>query len=265
MNEFNLFDRLLISAALKVIATIVLGSLCGCAQRTDGATVGSLDTAIAIVQEVDQSMTRPELPDCLAEKETVSTQAAPLQRVVVYAPAWCSGCGPKVAALQKALGERFAFELHDDARTFPAWTATVGGVYPLIEWRVDKSTTVKTWFYINDYSTPEDFERRYLKTATPAAAGGRDTTGGMPARRSYPMRSSAHWSIAGDWNPSRSEVLNHLLHGDKHQGRHSRRELEKMNREQLLALHDADHEGRRYAAAAPHRGTSCPTCPGGRQ
>lgn len=50
----------------------------------------------------------------------------------------------------------------------------------------------------------------------------------------------SHWSVMGDWTPSREKTLNHLVstHGFQ------RNRIDKLNLGQLLTLHDLVHTGR---------------------
>lgn len=65
----------------------------------------------------------------------------------------------------------------------------------------------------------------------------------------------SHWSVEGDWSPSRQKAINHLVNVHGYQ----RDRVESLNIGQLLTLHDAAHEGRKVAA----KSNSCPTgnCP----
>jgi hypothetical protein len=76
----------------------------------------------------------------------------------VYAPSWCSGCSAKVTVLERAY-PAIEFRVHDQARQFPEKVANVGGVYPVLWW----SAAGREW-YINDYTTPADFHKRWEKT-----------------------------------------------------------------------------------------------------
>lgn len=55
-------------------------------------------------------------------------------------------------------------------------------------------------------------------------------------------KSSSHWSIEGDWNPSRNKVISHLLNSSNHSGKYSLSYLNSLTLEQLKTLHDSDHE-----------------------
>ena len=66
----------------------------------------------------------------------------------------------------------------------------------------------------------------------------------------------SHWSVEGDWSPSRQKTINHLVsvHG------YERGRVEGLNLGQLLTLHDYAHEGRSVRQASQNCPTgSCPT------
>lgn len=77
-----------------------------------------------------------------------------------------------------------------------------------------------------------------------------------PAVKTYqPVR--MQWNIEGDWSPTESQTRNHLEsdHGINTAG---------MSHQQMLAAHDAVHNGRQYAIKSrPVQVSSCPggTCP----
>lgn len=62
-----------------------------------------------------------------------------------------------------------------------------------------------------------------------------------PDRSQVGARSVAHWSINGDFTPSRSVLLSHLMHDGIHRGQHDKSMLESLTTEQLRGLHDRDH------------------------
>lgn len=57
----------------------------------------------------------------------------------------------------------------------------------------------------------------------------------------YPVR-GGHWSVNGDWTPSKAELIRHLMADGMHRGKFSQQYLESLSREELLSLHDDDHE-----------------------
>lgn len=61
-------------------------------------------------------------------------------------------------------------------------------------------------------------------------------------RAGYPVR-GGHWSIGSQWNASRSTVMAHLQDG-VHAGKWDPAWLATLSRDELLSLHDDDHEGR---------------------
>lgn len=62
-----------------------------------------------------------------------------------------------------------------------------------------------------------------------------------PDRTDIGSRSVAHWSINGDFTPSRSVLLSHLSNDGIHRGRHDPTWLASLTTEQLRWLHDRDH------------------------
>lgn len=61
----------------------------------------------------------------------------------------------------------------------------------------------------------------------------------QPQRSGYPVRGS-HWSYPGN---SRADIIAHLQSGE-HRGKFNRAWLESLSYQQLLSLHDDDHEHR---------------------
>ena len=52
-----------------------------------------------------------------------------------------------------------------------------------------------------------------------------------------------HWSILGDHNPTREEVIRHLMSHGNHSGKFSESWLRAQSTQALRTLHDHDHEG----------------------
>lgn len=69
------------------------------------------------------------------------------------------------------------------------------------------------------------------------------------AARTVSRIAGPRWNVNGDWNPSIEEVQNHLraAHGI---------DPGNLNFEDLLALHDNDHNRRGYAAGHSHKKAS---------
>lgn len=57
----------------------------------------------------------------------------------------------------------------------------------------------------------------------------------------YPIRGN-YWSVGSSWNPSRSQVIYHLLYGGQHSGKFSKSYLDKLSWNELQSLHSDDHE-----------------------
>lgn len=89
---------------------------------------------------------------------TAPAPSAPIATVIdVYAPSWCSGCPAKVAAIRQIPG--MTVRVHSVSQQYPAWTASVGGVYPIVAWH--DGTRIR---YVNDFSTAENLQQRYAAT-----------------------------------------------------------------------------------------------------
>lgn len=87
------------------------------------------------------------------------------------------------------------------------------------------------------------------------------------ARQSYPTR-GGHWTVDGYSRPNRQFLISHLLSG-QHAGKFSRPWLDSLSYEELLSLHDDDHEGRYRgqivrAASTQRVYRTLPSCPNGR-
>jgi hypothetical protein len=59
---------------------------------------------------------------------------------------------------------------------------------------------------------------------------------------SYPTHSQ-RWNVAGNWSPSREQLVAHLM-GGQHSGKFSQSYLNGLSVAELKSLHDDDHEGR---------------------
>jgi hypothetical protein len=59
---------------------------------------------------------------------------------------------------------------------------------------------------------------------------------------SYPTHSQ-RWNVAGNWSPSREQLVAHLM-GGQHAGKFSQSYLNGLSVAELKSLHDDDHEGR---------------------
>lgn len=79
---------------------------------------------------------------------------------------------------------------------------------------------------------PKRFQRAGGHVAVPFA---------KPDSSSIGSRSVAHWSINGEFTPSRSVLIQHLSQDGIHRGRHPRSWLEALTTEQLRFVHDRDH------------------------
>lgn len=83
--------------------------------------------------------------------------------------------------------------------------------------------------------------------------------------RSYPVR-GGHWSVNGDWTPSKAELVRHLLADGMHKGKFTQAYLDGLSREELLSLHDDDHEFRvqtQYVQRQAQTVMYSQACPGG--
>lgn len=58
----------------------------------------------------------------------------------------------------------------------------------------------------------------------------------------YPVR-GGHWAVDGYSNPNRDYLIAHLLNG-QHAGKFDRNWLASLSQQELLSLHDDDHENR---------------------
>jgi len=89
-----------------------------------------------------------------------------------------------------------------------------------------------------------------------------------PKGHHYPVR-GGHWSVNGDWTPSKGELVRHLMDDGTHKGKFTRAYLEGLSREELLSLHDDDHEWRLQTQYLPviqrsYQYSYQSACPGGR-
>lgn len=105
-------------------------------------------------------------------------------------------------------------------------------------------------------------ERAAVVPPSPPTAAPRLVTVQKPKQSAqYPVHPQ-RWSVRGSWNPSREQVLQHLLSDPNHSGRFDRQWLSSLSREQLLSLHDDHHDGR-VSARQPVRQSSSSPCPTG--
>lgn len=168
-------------------------------------------------------------------KDVIETQTPKL--VHLYSPkTWsCPHCVTAEKELRGHLGIRLIVHKQDELPEFFS-----GQGFPVLHWGSGKQ-------WQSGWTNKEQFLAKLL-----------DDNSSPPAKKpAMAVKDSggSHWSVEGDWSPSRQKAINHLVNVHGYQ----RDRIESLNIGQLLTLHDAAHEGRRVTTKA----SSCPTgtCP----
>lgn len=169
----------------------------------------------------------PDDPDSTAKLSELQQAEGPFERL--RRKGWRVGAGAEDHLRIVSVAEvRTLVEAHD-LRTFPAVVAVHEGA-------VIRSFTSGCTTPLDEYT----FEWLRTGVATRPATAPRpppdvDTTG------HYPLR-GGHWSVDGDWYPSREHVLRHLRGPNHNHLIPSDWEIESWSYEELRSLHDDLHE-----------------------
>lgn len=95
----------------------------------------------------------------------------------------------------------------------------------------------------SDFEIGGDTERFNLVGKVKQAKPSEPPTTAEP-RVAWYFEDDSHWSVAGMWaGHSKRRIIDHLLNGSAHKGKFDRKWLEGLTVNQLLTLHDHDHEG----------------------
>ena len=158
-------------------------------------------------------------------KEVVESQAK--IRVHLYSPkTWnCPHCDKAHEALKDHPGVDLVPHKSDELPSY-----FTGKGFPVLHWGSGDKWQI-------GWENKEKFLAKLLEdTSTPPAK--------RPVTVQVKDSGGSHWSVEGDWSPSRSKAINHLVntHG------FPRERVEALNIGQLLTLHDMAHEGRKSQA-----------------
>lgn len=165
---------------------------------------------------------------------------------------WCysqPGCPPCVRArLELAAEKDLPFKVVWKDEAAPKWLES----RPAFWWHMSKDqpsqADVNNTRQATGWNGIRDFIERWKNSRSPKKFQRSFQSGqaGASARPDHSIgsRSVAHWSINGDFTPSRSTLITHLGWEGIHRGRHDPIWLETLTTEQLRWLHDRDHEGR---------------------
>lgn len=208
----------------------------------DGLLLDSGVVSTGMLSDVPQENVSGMLLD--VPPEAVSCQ----KRVVVhlYSPeTWtCPYCDTAEKELRDHPGIELRVHKSDTLTGFFA-----GKSFPILHWAAGDG-------WQQGWTTKEQFLAKVLKDDSNPPVKKPQTTSGQIAVRD---RGGSHWSVNGDWSPSRQKVVNHLVstHG------YQRSRVENLNLGQLLTLHDYAHEGRKSQSQVKTNSASCPTgtCP----
>ena len=163
-------------------------------------------------------------------------------KVHIYSPkTWnCPHCNAAEKALKDHPGVEVVSHKDDTLRGFFS-----GKSFPILHWGPGDA-------WQQGWSGKEQFLAKLFKDDSQSPA--KKPVQQLQVKDSH----GSHWSVEGDWSPSRQKTINHLV--NVHGYQQSR--VEDLNLGQLLTLHDYAHEGHK-AQTQQVRSNSCPTgsCP----
>lgn len=182
-------------------------------------------------------------------KEVVKTQRRKL--VYMYSPAtWtCSHCNTAEKALKEHPGIELKVVKNDSLEGFFS-----GKSFPILHW----AAGIEGEGWQSGWTGKEQFLAKVFKDESQPPS--KKPLAEQPQTTPYQIqdRGGSHWSVEGDWSPSRQKTINHLVnvHG------YERARVENLNLGQLLTLHDYAHEGHKVQSQRVGS-RSCPTgnCP----
>lgn len=171
--------------------------------------------------DVGKGLTHVRRKFALAWGDAENSQGATaeeLPEVLLYSRRGCIGCTAVEHAME-ALADK-PFRVRVVTSNIPSWVKVV----PVLHWQVENK-----WWKVEyeNWQGGEKFVETWRKTRGDSAAS------------SGQRRYVRHWTFPGN---TEADLRRHLCEG-MHCGRHDKRQLATMTMEQLLALHDADHEG----------------------
>lgn len=246
--KFDAIERGIIYAALKVILSVVLGSLAGC-----GAVMASPDSSAVQVDisisDADWDTFQPKPKDDLRKEKAGDAPVAAVPVPVVSSKPQVQlfvtdGCPPCVTAKRELGKSTIPYYLMPSR---PKWAEAKG--FPALAWKAGND-----WHYWHGWTAIADFEKHYNSTFRLKA-----TARFVPVQKDWHVgygQVPSSWTWPGD-------LHSHLA------GAHGVPEstLRGMTASQAARYHDALHEGRaavqrpqrrRYSLA---RAGGCPTCP----
>lgn len=274
-NQFDMAEKFFIELSLLAIKFAAVASLAGCSIAA-ATPSHRMAEAHVIVASVESKITRPELKDCLKPKtgSTGAVAVAPSKTLLLLTKRGCNPClrieRQTLPALRKS---GWVIEKYSASGAATIWVvdesehpgvvlkygvADEHDTYLMPQWIlcegdrvIRRSIGFKTGRQVREFWN--------LKSCTAVKAVSSEP---VQQVRTVHATGGNHWSVEGDFNPSRSEAIEHLqeVHGQ------SRSRLESMDLESLLRLHDALHEHRTTYRSRPIRKsrTMASACPGGR-
>lgn len=211
---------------------------------TDGDLLGAVGTTFR--QDINDGNLLGDIPDDVVQSVTK-------RLVVIYSPeTWrCPHCDEAEKAIKKLPGIEVVVKKTD---TLPSWAD--GASYPVIHFAPGKKDKgwIVGWPGLGKFVEKVFDDKSQPPEKNPKLVTKSDTV-------DIKDRGGSHWSVEGDWSPSREKTINHLVsvHG------YSRERVESLNIGQLLTLHDYAHEGTLTKSRHPVKGMTewCPTgnCP----
>lgn len=179
--------------------------------------------------------------------------------IVKFTASWCGPCRTQDRELGRLPDDIQIRRIDVDANKSAARSAGVGSIPDTrLIWKNDAGQWVQVfdgqsrqkWVgvvtasrilsEIEKRSDSEGAKRDSEQSSGDADVAGAVTAGTDPAN--VPKTINQRWSVNGNWNASRSYLIRHLM-GSNHG--YNREDLEAMTHDELIRLHDDDHEKKR--------------------
>lgn len=275
-EQFDMAEKFFIELSVMAIKFAAIASLAGCSIAAATPSGGRMATATLAVIEADIEMERPKLPDTLDKSGDAGAVAisVPQKSLLLLTKRGCKPC-QRIATQTIPALKKFGWVVEEydpdcsaaifvvDESAHPGMVLKYGvadenDIYVMPQWILCEGDRVirRSIGFKSDKQVREFWN---LKSCTAVKAVSSEP---VQQVRHVQAVSGNHWSVEGDFRPSRAEAVDHLhrVHGK------SRERLEAMDLESLLRLHDALHERRTTYRSRPIRKsrTVASACPDGR-
>ncbi|HVU87841.1 MAG TPA: hypothetical protein VHD36_11010 [Pirellulales bacterium] len=172
-------------------------------------------------------ITSPDEPEC--DKELARLRAPGADFARLQSVGWKIGAGPEnhLQIVDRSAIPELVSQL--DVKHYPT-VACIDGERIVRSFQAGCTTPLDMWTF---GWLAKGIDERPASSPTEAARA--ETTG------HYPLRGN-HWSVDGDWSPTRETVINHLRGPAHARYLNASQEIEKWSYEELRSLHDHLHE-----------------------